>query len=388
MLVLALTVGCDVDFAYLVPAAAGQVDLLRNAVPIEEALAGGELTDEQVAKLALIRDVRVYARDVIGLNVEDNYTTFYDSGDEPVAFNISASHKDAFEPYLWWFPIVGTVPYLGYFNLAGAEAKREELAAQDFDVFIYEIDAYSGLGIVPNPILSPMLKRSELDLIDTVIHELLHSTIWRASDTSFNESLATFFGRTGAQKYLAARYPDEPGRLAEAAQRSADTDRYRDFALALYNDVDAFYSSDLSSEAKIAGREAIYQGGRDRFTAEVLPLMNDPTRFEWAANLPTNNAFMLGIRRYNLDLGVFEGVFQATGEDWTASLELFRRSAEAAEPYEYLRDWLDSDPATKAGAGGAEPAPTSPSSPPSARRSARGRGCCARCRATTLLPAE
>ena len=110
-------------------------------------------------------------------------------------------------------------------------------------------------------------ERNELDLIDTVIHELLHSTIWRPSDTSFNESLATFFGRRGAQTYLAARYPDEPEQLAEAAQRFADTDRYRDFALALYHDLDAFYSSDLTSDAKTAGREAIYQDGRDRFAA-------------------------------------------------------------------------------------------------------------------------
>jgi predicted aminopeptidase len=334
--------GCGVDWAYLIPAAAGQLGLLRHSVPVSQAIENGELTEEQVAKLELIRDARIYARDVIGLNVEDNYTTFYDSGGLPVAHNVSASRKDAFKPKLWKFPIVGTVPYLGYFDLARAEAKVRKLRAQDFDVFMYEIDAYSGLGYFPNPILSPMLERSEVNLANTVIHELLHSTIWRVNDTTFNESLATFFGRAGAIQYFTDRHADKPELILEAVAVFEDTDRYSEFALSLFNDLDAFYSSDLSSEAKISGREAIYQAGRDRFAIEVQPLMNRPERYNWVADLPTNNAYMLGVRRYNLDLDVFEQVFAATGEDWAASLGVFQAAADASDSYAYLQTWLAS----------------------------------------------
>ena len=334
--------GCGLDFTYLIPAGLGQIDVLLNAVPISRAIESGRLTEEQVGKLELILDARAYARDVMGLHVDVSYTTFYDAGSDPVAFNVSASRKDAFEPVLWRFPIVGTFPYLGFFDRELSDAKVDQLTAAGMDVFVYEIDAYSGLEFFPSPVLSPMLERSEINLAETVFHELLHSTIWRANDTSFNESLATFYGRTGAVGYFTDRHPHEPERVQRALDRFEDVDRYSDFILTLYNELDAFYCSGLSTMEKISGREAIYQAGRDRFVAEVQPAMHRPESFEWVRNMPANNARLLGVRRYNLDLEVFEQVFAATGEDWLKARDLFRSAANASEPYAYLRAWLES----------------------------------------------
>lgn len=339
---IALGGGCGIDFAYLVPAAVGQIRLLLSSVPIAEAIERGRLSEAQFAKLEMIQDVRAYARDVMELNVGNNFTEFYDSGGSPVAFNVSACRKDVFEPRLWWFPIVGTVPYLGFFNRAAAEAKFDKLAEDGLDVFMYEIDAYSGIGLIPNIILSPMLERSETSIVQTVFHELLHSTIWRKNDTSFNESLATFYGRAGAVSFLTNRYPDQPGVVREAIERFEDVDRYTDFILSLFDELDSFYLSALSTEEKIAEREAIYQAGRERFAAEVQPLMNQPERYGWVRTLPANNAWMLGVQRYNLELDVFERVFAAVAEDWLGALEIFRDAASRSDPYGYLRAWLNS----------------------------------------------
>ena len=110
----------------------------------------------------------------------------------------------------------------------------------------------------------------------------------------------------------------------------------------MFSERELFYASDLASSAKIAGRRPIYQSGRDRFVSEIQPLMNNPELFEWVRNLPDNNAWMLGFRRYNLDLNVFEEVFTATGEDWAASIRLFRVAASAKDPYANLQSWLQS----------------------------------------------
>jgi len=340
--VAVLLPGCGFDLGYVISAAAGQFSLLRDSVSISEAVESGQFSEEELTKLQLIQDARAYARDAIGLNVGDHFTLFYDSEGQPVAFNISASQKDAFVPETWWFPIVGTVPYLGFFELAEAEAAENELAARGLDVWMYEIDAYSLLDFFPTILLSPMLERSEINLADVVFHELLHSTVWRAGDTTFNESLATFVGRQGAIDFLSDRHPDDPELVQAAVEHFEDSDRFSEFMLSLFNDLDAYYASDLSSEARIAGREAVYQAGRDRFAVEVQPLMNDPDRYDWVQNVPTNNAYMLGVRRYNLDLAVFEQVFAATGGDWPASLELFGAAADHSSPYEFLQDWLDS----------------------------------------------
>lgn len=339
---LALT-GCGIDFAYLIPAAAGQFNILARSIPIEVAIENGQLTQEQIAKLELIQNVRNYARDVIGLKVSNNYENFFNSQGNPVAFNISASRKDMFEPKLWWFPIVGTVPYLGYFDRALVDAKFSELQNEGLDVFMYEIEAYSGIGVIPNLVFSPMLKRSDITIMDTIIHELLHSTIWRINDTDFNESLATFYGRAGALSYLADRYPDQPEFNQEAIDRFEDYDRYTSFMLTLFNELDVFYSSALSSEQKINDRGAIFQAGRNRFAREVQPLMNRPDRYAWVQDIPDNNAWMLGIQRYNLNLEIFEQVFFATGEDWLVSQGLFSMAASSDDPYQYLRDWLNLD---------------------------------------------
>jgi predicted aminopeptidase len=338
----ALGAGCGVDFSYLIPAAAGQLRLLRDAVPIGQVIDGDTLTDAQIAKLRLIEDARSYACDVLVLNVDNNFTRFYDSGGEPVVFNVSASRKDRFQPRLWQFPVVGTVPYLGYFDRSLAEAKREELRREGLDVFMYEVDAYSGIGVIPNLVLSPMLERSDIGLLDTVFHELLHSTVWRQNDTSFNESLATFYGRAGTLAYLADRFPDRPEFLEAASQSFEDSDRFNAFMLELYDELDVFYSSDRTSDEKLSGREAVYQAGRDRFVAEVLPLMHRPDAYAWVGDLPANNAYMLGIRRYHLDLDIFEQVLAAAGEDWSAAREVFRAAAERSDPYAFLADWVSS----------------------------------------------
>jgi len=332
--------GCGVDWGYVLGAAGGQIDILWNSVPLSQATESAALTLEQRSKLALIRDARMYAAETIGLHVADNFTLFYDSGGAPVAFNVSACRKDAFDLSSWTFPIVGTVPYLGFFDRPAADAKYDELAAQQLDVFMYEIDAYSGLGFFPSVVLSPVLERSEISLTDTVFHELLHSTIWRPNDTTFNESLATFVGRTAAVEYLTHSYPEQPELAQLAVEQFEDADRFNAFILALFNELDGFYASDLPSEDKIANREALFQAGRDRFASEVQPLMNHPDGYAWVQDLPTNNAYLLGVRRYNLDLDVFEDVFHATGEDWPASLQVCRAAAPAPDPYAYLRSWL------------------------------------------------
>ncbi|UCC28767.1 MAG: aminopeptidase [Phycisphaerales bacterium] len=386
----ALVGGCGVDFAYLIPAAAGQIKLLWRSVPIGVAIRDGRLTEDQVAKLEAIQDARAYARDVMGLNIKNNFTKFYDSGGKPVAFNVSACRKDAFEPRLWRFPIVGTVPYLGFFDRAAADAEFNRLAGEGLDVFMYEIEAYSGIGFIPNLVLSPLLERSEIHIVETIFHELLHSTIWRPNDTSFNESLATFYGRTGTVEYLADRYPDLPELVQEAIGLFEDSDRYTDFMLTLFNDLDAFYSSDLSTEDKIAGREAVYQAGRDRFATEVQHLMNWPERYDWVRNLPANNAWMLGVRRYNLDLEVFEQVFTAADRDWVVSLRLFRDAAGRLDPYGYLRASLTShDGVPQVQSSGTRPALTGHGKqPPLSVPQRASRGPCPARLATTILCPE
>jgi predicted aminopeptidase len=337
--------GCALDLRYLLPQIGGQLDIVANAIPIEEALQNGALTEEQVARMELLIEARDFAEDTLALNVENAYKLYFDTGDGPVAYNVSACVKHAFVPKTWEFPIVGTVPYLGYFTWKHAARKVNELTAQGYDVLHYKVDAYSTLSFLPDPVFSGMLSRNPLSIVETICHELLHRTVWHPSNTTFNESLATWVGQTGAVQFFRDRYPEEPEAAQTAVEWYDDLARYNTFIFSLYDGLREFYAQDMPWKDKVDGREAVYQAGRDRFVNEVLPLMNRPDSFAGVADLPTNNAWILANVRYNQDLDLFEDVHAATGRSWPDSIRVFRAAANTADPFGYLHAWLERQPA-------------------------------------------
>lgn len=331
--------GCaSVD--YVLSLAEGQIDTLRRTVPIDEALASGTLTEEQVAKLKLVQDARAFAIDVIGLNAGDSFTQYLDTMGRPAVYNVSASSRSALRPLTWTFPIVGVTPSLGFFNKSEADALAQQLTDEGYDTYTYGADAFSTLGYFPDPVRSALLERDEISLADTVIHELTHNTVFRQGDTEFNESLATFVGQTGAIAYFAATYGDDADIVAAARSRFEDDARINAFLLSLYEDLNAYYNGPGTDDEKFAGREAVYQAARDRFVSDVLPTLNSPDSYEGYAYLPTNNAWVLLNRRYNLDLDLFRQVLDAVGGDWASAIAVLADAANAADAKAYLRNWL------------------------------------------------
>ena len=346
---LSAVVGCD-GFAYVGHVVQGQLRIVGNVEPIDDVLASGRLTAEQEEKLRLLVRARDWAAQHIGLRVGDSYTTFYDTSGDPLAWNLSAARRDRLEAKTWWFPFLGEVPYLAFFDHDYLERFEARLTAQGYDTLSYELDAYSTLGVFEDPVRSTMLRRGKLSLVETVIHELLHNTIWRTNHTVFNESLATFVGRRGAVEFLEQEFGPESGWAETARLYYADLDAVNAFLADLYQRLRDYYGQPLSSDELIAGREAIFAAARQRFTDEILPTLSYPDSFAGYAELPTNNAWVLAHHRYNLDLDVFAEVFEATGRDWSAALAVYRAAARAADdPFEYLRNWLGQQ--EQAGAG-------------------------------------
>ena len=337
--VLVAAVGCE-GIRYVSHLLDGQFAINANLEPIDAVLQSNRLTPQQQAKLELAVAAREYARNVIGLNVGDSYSTFHDTRGKPLIYNLSASRKDRFEPYQWTFPIFGTFPYLGFFDEAYLRETENALIAQGYDTFVYSPDAYSTLGILADPVRSPMLERGEVSLADTIIHELLHNTVWRANDIAFNETMASFVGQQGAAEFLSQR-PDGEA-LADAARAAyADQEKINAFLVSLFDELTVYYASDATTDEKVAGRDAVYEAGRRRFREAIQPTLSNPPAYEYYANLPTNNAWLLGFARYSYDLSLFERVYAATGEDWPATLAAFRSAARSAgDPYTALREWL------------------------------------------------
>jgi len=342
---LVVLAGCD-GLVYVAHVAQGQFAVQGDVEPIDDVLGSGRLTEEEETKLRLIVKARDFAEQTIGLNAGASYTLFYDTEGDPLAFNLSAARRDALIARTWTFPVIGEVPYLSFFDESYMRLIEQQVIDEGYDTLTYELDAYSTLGVFDDPVRSPMLRRGTLSLVETVIHELLHNTIWRVNATVFNESLATFVGRRGAVEFLRTEFGEDSGWPQLATDLYADTDVVNAFLQELYSELQTFYASPLSPEAKVAEREAIFEGTRQRFTETILPTLHYPDAFAHNADLPTNNAWVLANYRYNLDLGLMADVHAATGEDWGRTLGVFRSAAEAAgDPFAYLRSWLADHPA-------------------------------------------
>src|SRR5690606_3806447 len=111
-----------------------------------------------------------------------------------VSWTVSASDPWRLQPYEWSFPIVGRVPYLGFFKEEEAREKEQELIQKGLDTYLRGVSAYSTLGWFEDPLLSSMLNYEDHVLAETLIHELVHTTIWIKNSTDFNERLASYLG--------------------------------------------------------------------------------------------------------------------------------------------------------------------------------------------------
>lgn len=221
----------------------GQMHIISNAQPIDEVLHDTTLNDKYRNKLILIEFIRKYAVDSLGLKESKNYTTFYDQKDQPVLWVLTACDPLKFKPYEWHFPLLGNVPYKGFFREDLGKAAEAELRKQVLDVNLSTTGGWSTLGWFKDPVLSNMLKRSEGQLAELIIHELTHATIYIPDNVDYNENLATFIGEQGAIKFLSSNYGPDSKELKAYLNFLEDEKIYGDYMLHSTDSLEKLYQS-------------------------------------------------------------------------------------------------------------------------------------------------
>ena len=118
-----LATGCSPR--YVLRAGWEEAKILNGRRSLPEVILDPATDAETRGKLTLAYEAREFARDSLLLDVGDSYTTYTELERDTLAMVLSAARSDSLAPVTWWFPIVGHVPYRGFFDLADAE--REQL---------------------------------------------------------------------------------------------------------------------------------------------------------------------------------------------------------------------------------------------------------------------
>ena len=313
--------GCG--FGYLWHVTVGQVTLLARQQPVEEVLHDTPLSAEEQHKIRLILAAKTFAVEHLGLEAGDSYTTFVQVDGPFVSYNLSAAPVDALQPYVWRFPVVGRVPYKGFFKKAYALREQQRLEAQGYDTYVRGIRAFSTLGYFDDPILSSMLRTPDVFLVNTIIHELLHQTVWIKGNVSFNESLANFVGDHGAQAYLAWRYGDRSAELQEYRDIQADAEVFRLYMQTLIAQVEALYQEPLSREETLQRRADLFTQAKVNYPT-VFPCMKTSYYRRFFEHRTLNNAVLLSFRRYHRDITFFERLLAEHGGDLRRLIAYFK----------------------------------------------------------------
>ncbi len=203
---------------YYAHVAAGQLEMNRRRVPIEQIVADPATDETLRRRLEYAVRARDFAMGELGLPDNGSYRTFADLERRYATWNLFAAPELSIEPKRWCFPIAGCVSYRGYFDEARATRAAEKLGARGYDTWVGPSVAYSTLGHLRDPVLNTMLGHGDAELAALIFHELAHQAAYAPGDSDFNEAFAMvveaeglrrWFGREGPpgalEKFLAAR---------------------------------------------------------------------------------------------------------------------------------------------------------------------------------------
>lgn len=304
------------DVRYVSRAGIEEIRILQAREPIAE-LVADRATDPAVRHaLRLVLESRDHAAE-LGLAANETYTTYSDVGRDTLLLVLQAAPKDCICPYTWKYPIVGRIPYKGFFDFGAARRTRDRLAALGYDVYLRPSGAFSTLGWFNDPLLSTALTRDSVELAATVFHEIAHNTLYVKSATPFNESFAQFVGYRSAESFFASRADTANAR--QAADRLHDEMVLGEFYAELVARLDSLYAGRPDSAALEAGREEAGAWARAQLQGPVGARFRS-FQVGRLPERPVNNARLIGVTLYRTRLDLFDAWFRRHGRDVGASV--------------------------------------------------------------------
>ena len=336
-----LLTGCQLS--YYMHVSYNQIALLNSKVPVSEVLKSESLPPDQKRKIELSQIVRIYAFDNLKLKKSDNYSEYVDLKRPYVTYTVTASKKWKLEPYLWNFLIIGKAPYKGFYREELAKEEAEELRKQDLDVSVRGVSAFSTLGRLTDPLLSSMLNYSDHHLVNTIIHELVHTTLFIKDNIDFNERLAVFVANKGTEYFYLDKEGKDSATLKLIKDENYDDELFSKFITSELAQLKKWYeefdhTKQLPPDDKEAIRQERLEQIKKHLTADLKPRLKTKS-YDKIFSKKFNNADLAVHNTYMKSLDVFEAVYRKNGSNIEAFLKKCEELKEADDPEKQLEQW-------------------------------------------------
>jgi predicted aminopeptidase len=274
------------------------------------------LTERERRGLEAVRQAAAFG-EKIGLEPSTSYRHLVDRRGLPLVTVVTSAPRDRLEPITWWFPIVGRVPYRGYFDAERAQRFARSLEARDLDTYVRPALTYSTLGWFDDPVPRALLQLEPFEAADTVLHEQVHESIFLSGDAAYNEGIALFVGHEAVLRL----YADQPDVQGAAQKAFADDRRFAELLDRLARELESLYDSAPPAEALLRERQAIFERYR---SAEFEAVPWQTRRYSGFGAAPLSNAYVVARRTYLGDLPCLEAELARLGGDLRAFVEAHR----------------------------------------------------------------
>lgn len=306
---LLLCLLCACSPVYVARSASGHAGLLWRRRPLARTIADPKTPPELRKKLETVAAVRGYAFDKLALKRTRDYETWTPVKGSVLTWLVSASERLRLQSYEFRFPLAGSFPYKGHFRKDLAEREAAELEKKGYDAAVSGAAAYNTPLPVSDPLPSSLLAYGDGDLAETLIHELAHGTVYFKDRTEFDEAVATWIGRRGAEAFLLERFGAESAEMKDWKDGLAGQKRRDDLYRELKDKLTELYGGPADPTEKMARRKAAFEWARREALQRGVKLAE-----------PVNNASVLAHSLYDPDLAPFDAIFEKNGRDWPKTI--------------------------------------------------------------------